>query len=157
VWNGSSKVGDSPTGATLNQWYSFSPGKYTLLVQDVSGAQQVLHTKNVTFTVSSSLGVYVNSPLNNSTWTSTTIPVNAYAYKQSGGSTPLVDHIEVWDNTHGKKLAQSPSGTTGENSVFFNQNVTLPGTGTYQLAFEDINPNNGWKPIHTTYVTVTVK
>ncbi len=157
VWNGSSKVGDSPTGATLNQWYSFSPGKYTLLVQDVSGAQQVLHTKNVTFTVSSSLGVYVNSPLNNSTWTSTTIPVNAYAYEQSGGSTPLVDHIEVWDNTHGKKLAQSPSGTTGENSVFFNQNVTLPGTGTYQLAIEDINPNNGWKPIHTTYVTVTVK
>jgi len=43
------------------------------------------------------------------------------------------------------------------NSVFINQTVTLPGAGTYQLAIEDINPNNGYKAIHTTYVTVTVK
>jgi hypothetical protein len=43
------------------------------------------------------------------------------------------------------------------NSAFINQNVTLPGAGTYQLAIMDINPNNGYKAIHTTYVTVTVK
>jgi hypothetical protein len=156
VWNVDTKLGDSPHGTTLNQWYSLSPGKYTLTVQDVSGAEQRMHVNNVSITVSSSLGIYVNSPANNSTWPTTTVPINAYAYEQSGSSTPLVDHIEVWDNTHGVKLGQSPTGV-GVNSVFINQNVTLPGAGTYQLAIEDINPNNGDKPIHTTYVTVTVK
>jgi hypothetical protein len=84
------------------------------------------------------------------------VPIGAYAHEQNGSSTPLVDHIEVWDNTHGVKLGQSATGV-GVNSVFINQNVTLPGPGTYQLAIEDINPNNGYKPIHTTYVNVTIK
>ncbi|HVI08145.1 MAG TPA: alkaline phosphatase family protein [Candidatus Binatia bacterium] len=157
VWNGDKKMGDSPKGETINQWFTLSPGKYTLTVQDVSESSKVLHSKEVTFTVSSSHGVFVNTPANNSTWSTTTIPINAYAYEQSGSGTPLVDHIEVWDNTHGVKLGQSPTGTTGVNSTFINQNVTVSGPGTYQLAIEDINPNNGWKPIHTTYVTVTVK
>lgn len=156
VWNGETKLADSPKGTTLNQWFSFSPGKYTLTVQDISGSWQVMHTNDVTFTVSSALGVYVNSPTNNSIWPTTTIPVNAYAYEQSGSSTPLVDHIEVWDNTHGIKLGQSVTGV-GVNSAFINQNVTLLGPGTYQLAIKDINPNNGYRSIHTTYVTVTVK
>jgi hypothetical protein len=156
VWNGDTKLGDSPTGTSINQWYSLSPGKYTLTVQDISGAEQKIHESYVTFTVSSNLGVYVNSPANNSTWTTTTIPINAYAYEQEGSKTPLVDHLEVWDNTHGVKLGQSPTGT-GVNSAFINQNVTLPGSGTYQLAILDTNPNNDYKAIHTTYVTVTIK
>ncbi len=125
-------------------------------MQDVTAGGQRIHEGNVSFTVSSSLGMFVNSPANDSTWSTTTVPINAYAYEQSGSSTPLVDHIEVWDNTHGVKLGQSATGV-GVNSVFINQTVTLPGAGTYQLAIEDINPNNGYKAIHTTYVTVTVK
>ena len=84
------------------------------------------------------------------------MPINAYSYEQSGLSTPLVYQIQVWDNTHGVKLGESPTGV-GLNSVFMNQNVTLPGPGTYQFAIEDINPNNGYKAIHTTFVNVTVK
>lgn len=156
VWNGASKLGDSPKGSAISQWYEFAPGKYTVTVQDVSGAGQVLHSSEVTFTVSSNLGVYVNSPANNSTWPTTTVPINAYAYEQNGAKTPLVYQLQVWDNTHGVKLGESVTGV-GVNSVFVNQNVKLPGAGTYQLAIEDIDPNNGYKGIHTTYVNVTVK
>jgi hypothetical protein len=156
VWNGTTKLGDSPKGTSISQWYSLAPGKYSLTVQDVTSTGQRIHESTVSFTVSSSLGVYVNSPANNSTWLTTRVPIGAYAHEQNGSSTPLVDHIEVWDNTHGVKLGQSATGV-GVNSVFINQNVTLPGPGTYQLAIEDINPNNGYKPIHTTYVNVTIK
>jgi hypothetical protein len=156
VWNGSEKLGDSPKGSSISQWYSLATGKHTLTVKDVGTAGQTIHETNVTATVSSDTGVYVNSPANNSTWSTTTVPINAYAYEQSGSKTPIVDHIEVWDNTKGTKLGQSPTGV-GVNSAFINQNVILPGSGTYQLAIMDINPNNGYKAIHTTYVTVTVK
>jgi hypothetical protein len=156
VWNGSTKLGDSPKGTAINQWYEFAPGKYTLTVQDVGGAGQVMHKTDVSFTVSSNLGVYVNTPANNSTWPTTTVPINAYAYEQNGASTPLVGQLQVWDNTHGVKLGESVTGL-GVNSLFINQNVKLPGPGTYQLAIEDINPNNGFKAIHTAYVNVTVK
>ena len=156
VWNGNTKLGDSPKGTTINQWYSLTPGKYSLTVQDVSSLGQRIHETNLNLTVSSGFGIYVNSPANNSTWLNTTIPINAYAYEQSGSSTPLVDHIEVWDNTHGVKLGESATGV-GVNSLFINQNVTLPKPGSYQLAIMDINPNNGFKAIHTTYVDITIK
>ncbi|MGA7216741.1 MAG: alkaline phosphatase family protein [Candidatus Sulfotelmatobacter sp.] len=157
IWNGATKLGDSPKGTSISQWYSLAAGSYTVSVKDVNSGGTTIRSKNVSFTVSSSSGVYVNSPANNSTWPTTTVPINAYAYEQSGSSTPLVDHIEVWDNTHGTKLGESSTGATGECSVFINQNVTLPGAGTYQLAIEDINPNNGYKAIHTTYVNVTIQ
>jgi hypothetical protein len=156
VWNGDTKLGDSPKGSSISQWYSLEPGNYTLTVQDVNSSEQRLHETKVTFTVSASPGVHVNSPANNSIWSTTTVPINAYAYEQDGSKTPLVDHIEVWDSTHGVKLGESPTGV-GVNSVFMNQNVTLPKAGSYELAILDINPNNGYKPIHTSYVTVTVK
>jgi hypothetical protein len=156
VWNGSAKIGDSPKGTAISQWYEFAPGKYSVTIEDVSGAGQVLHSSKVTFTVSANLGVYVNSPANNSTWPTTTVPINAYAYEQNGAKTPLVYQLQVWDNTHGVKLGESVTGV-GVNSVFMNQNVKLPGAGTYQLAIEDIDPNNGYKGIHTTYVNFTVK
>ncbi|MGA8617239.1 MAG: hypothetical protein WB660_01785 [Candidatus Sulfotelmatobacter sp.] len=156
MWNGSTTLGDSPKGTAISQWYALAPGRHTLTVQDVSRAGERIHEREVSFTVSSSTGVFVNSPANHSTWSTNTVPVNAYAYEQTGSSTPLVDHIEVWDNTHGKKLGESTTGL-GVNSVFINQNVTLPGPGTYERAILDVNPNNGYKPIHTTYVTVTIK
>ena len=83
------------------------------------------------------------------------MPVNAYAYEQNGSSTPLVDHIEVWDNTHGVKLAESPTGV-GVNSLFINQTVNLPAGGNYQLAINAIDANN-YKAIQTTYINVTVR
>jgi hypothetical protein len=156
VWNGDTKLGDSPKGTSVSQWYSLEPGSYTLTVQDVNSSEERLHESKVSFTVSASPGVHVNSPANNSIWSTTTVPINAYAYEQDGSKTPLVDHIEVWDNTHGVKLGESPTGV-GVNSVFMNQNITLPKAGSYELAIMDINPNNGYKPIHTSYVSVTVK
>lgn len=156
VWNGDTKLGDSPKGTAISQWFSLPAGKYSLTVQDVSGAGQRIHENNVSVTVSGALGVYVNSPANNSTWSTTTIPINAYAYEQSGSNTPLIDHLEVWDTTQNLKLGESVTGV-GVNSAFINQNVTLPGPGTYKLAILDVNPNDGYKAIHTAYVTVTVK
>lgn len=154
VWNGTTKLGDSPIGTSLNQWYSLPPGGHTLTVQSVSGSGVPLHKRNISFAVSSTRGVHVNSPANNSTWPTTTVPINAYAYEQNGSSTPLVDHIEVWDNTHGVKLAQSPTGV-GVNSLFINQTVNLPRAGNYQLAINDVD-GNSHRAIHTTYVNVTV-
>jgi len=155
VWNGTTKLGDSPKATSLSQWYSLPSGSHTLTVKNVTSTGAPLHQKNVGFSVSSGRGVYVNSPANNSTWPTTTVPINAYAYEQTGSSTPLVDHLEVWDNTHGVKLGQSPTGL-GLNSLFINRTVTLPRPGTYQLAINDID-GNSFRAIHTTYVTVTVK
>jgi hypothetical protein len=155
VWNGTTKLGDSPKSTSLSQWYSLSPGNYSLTVQNVSSIGAPLHKSTVNFAVSANRGVYVNSPANNSTWPTTTVPINAYAYEQNGSSTPLVDHLEIWDNTHGVKLGQSPTGV-GVNSLFVNQKVTLPRPGTYQLAINDVDGNT-FRAIHTTYVTVTVK
>jgi hypothetical protein len=84
------------------------------------------------------------------------VPVNAYAYEQNGSRTPLVDHIEVWDNTHGVTFGESTTGA-GVNSLFINRTVTLPKPGAHQLAMNDIDPTDGYKAIHTTYINVTVK
>ncbi len=157
LWNGGTKIGDSPKGTSLNQWFTMAPGKYALTLEDVSSAGKSIHQSQINFTISNSPGVYVNSPANNSTWPTTTVPINAYAYEQNGAKTPLVDHIEVWDATDGKKLGESVTGV-GVNSVFINQTVTLPKAGqSYRLAILDVNPNNDYQAIHTTYVNVTIK
>jgi phosphatidylinositol-3-phosphatase len=155
VWEGATKLGDSPTGASMSQWFSLPVGNHMLTVEDVSTTGVILNKQEVSFAVSSARGVRVNSPPNNSTWPTNTVPINAYAFEQNGSITPLVDHLEVWDNTHGVKLGQSPTGV-GVNSLFINQNVTLPRAGTYQLAINDVNAN-GYGAIHTTYTTITVK
>jgi len=41
VWNGNTKLGDSPKGTSISQWYSLAPGKYTLTVQDVTAGASV--------------------------------------------------------------------------------------------------------------------
>jgi hypothetical protein len=157
LWNGNTKVGDSPKGTTLNQWFTMAPGKYALTLEDVTLGGQRIHQSQIDFAISASPGVYINSPANNSTWPTTTVPINAYAYEQNGAKTPLVDHIEVWDTTDGKKLGESVTGV-GVNSVFINQTVTLPKAGqSYRLAIMDIDPNNNYQAIHTSYVNVTIK
>jgi hypothetical protein len=155
VWNGTTKLGDSPKGTSIRQWYSLPPGNHTLRVLNVNEAGQTVHESNVAITVSSGRGVFVNSPANNSTWPTTSVPVRAYAYEQSGSTTPLVDHIEVWDDTHGVKLGESTTGV-GVNSLYNNQKITLPKAGTYRLAIKDVNAS-GYQPVHTTYLNVTVK
>jgi hypothetical protein len=155
VWDGTTKLGDSPKGTSVRQWYSLPAGNHTLRVLNVTDVGQTVHENDVAITVSSARGVFVNSPANNSTWPTTSVPIKAYAYEQSGSSTPLVDHIEVWDDTHGVKLGESSTGV-GVNSLYIDQKVTLPTAGTYRLAINDINAN-GYQPVHTTYVTVTVK
>ena len=155
VWDGTTKLGDSPKGTSIHQWFSLPIGNHTLRVLNVTASGQTLHESDVAITVSSGLGVFVNSPANNSTWPTTSVPIKAYAYEQSGSSTPLVDHIEVWDDTHGVKLGESSTGV-GVNSLYIDQKVTLPKPGTYRLAINDVDAN-GYQPVHTTYVNVTVK
>jgi hypothetical protein len=156
VWDGSTKLGESPKGTAISQWYELAPGNYTLTIKDVNLAGNTLHQIQRSFRVSADTGVFVNSPANNSTWTTSRVPINAYAYEQTGATTPLVDHIEVWDNTHGVKLGESVTGV-GLNSNFINLSVTLPGPGLYQLVIEDINSNVPYKPIHKAYVNIKVE
>jgi acid phosphatase len=157
VWVDGTKFGDSPKGSTVSQWYTFSAGSHTMTVQSMTASGTVINNSQVTFTCNSSNGVYVNTPANNAT-VSATIPINAYSFEQNG-STHVVDHMEVWDNTHGVKLANSPTGT-GVTSLYINQNVTVDtakyGLGTYQLAIDDIDAST-FQPIHTTLINVNVQ
>jgi hypothetical protein len=157
VWLDGNKLGDSPKGSTVNQRFMVSAGTHSMTVQSMTSQAVVINQSSVTFTAASSNGVYVNSPANNST-SSATIAVNAYSYEQNG-STDVVDHMEVWDNTHGVKLANSPTGT-GVTSLYINQNVTVDrakfGPGTYQLAISDIRAG-ALTTIHTTFVNVNVQ
>jgi len=154
VWDNGSKLEDSPRGSTVDRWFAVSAGAHNLVVQSMTSNGTVINTANVNITASANDGVYVNAPANNSSQTGTTVHINAYANELHSTST-LIDHMEVWDNTHGVKLANSPTGT-GVTSLYMDQNVTLGyGAGTYQLAISDINAS-GFTPVHTTYVTITV-
>jgi hypothetical protein len=138
----------------VNRWFTVSNGTHNLVVQSMTSNATVIGTSNVTITASTN-GLYVNAPSNNSTQTGTTVHVNAYANELSGSNT-LIDHLEVWDNTHGVKLANSPTGT-GVTSLYMDQNVNLGfGPGTYQLEISDINAS-GFTKVHTTFVTITVQ
>jgi hypothetical protein len=156
VWdNVSGKLGDSPKGSTINQWYGLAAGAHTLTIQDMTSNGTLIHKSTVSVTVNATDGVYVNAPLNNSTQTGTTVHVNAYASEYHASPAVLIDHMEVWDNTHGEKLGNSPSGN-GITSLYVNQDFILThGVGTYQLAIEDIN--TAFAKVHTTLVTVTVQ
>jgi phosphatidylinositol-3-phosphatase len=154
VWdNVIGKLGDSPKGSTVNQWYGLAAGAHALTIQDMTSNGTLIHKSTVNITVNATDGVYVNAPVNNSTQTGTTVHVNAYSSEYH--SSTLIDHMEVWDNTHNIKLGNSPSGN-GITSLYVNQDFTLThGAGTYQLAISDIN--TGFVKVHTTFVTVTVQ
>lgn len=154
VWDSGNKLEDSPRGSAVDRWLAVSAGTHNLVVQSMTSNGTVINTANVNITASANDGVYVNAPANNSSQTGTTVHINAYANELHSTST-LIDHMEVWDSTHGVKLANSPTGT-GVTSLYMDQDVTLGyGAGTYQLAISDINAN-GFTPVHTTYVTITV-
>lgn len=106
VWDDSAgqKLGVSPAGtSTISQTYSLSPGTHTLVVLDISTeTYQVLHKASVTINVASSLGVSMLSPASGST-VSGPVLVSAYA-----NSSTTIDHMEVWDETTGTKLGDSP-------------------------------------------------
>ena len=154
VWdNVSGKLGNSPKGSTINQWYGLAAGAHTLTIQDMTSGGTVIHKSTVNVTVTSADGVYVNAPANGATVPSTTFNVNAYASEYLSSS--LIDHIEVWDNTHGVKLGNSPVGN-GVTSLYVNQPFTVGyGAGSYQLAIDDIDSN--YNKVHTTYVNITVQ
>jgi hypothetical protein len=157
IWDNTTgtKLEDSPKGSTVNRWLSLSAGTHNLVVQSMTSNGTLINKSNVTITASNTNGVYVNAPANNSTQTGTTVHVNGYANELNGGNT-LIDHLEVWDNTHGVKLANSPTGT-GVTSLYMDQDVTLGfGPGTYQLAISDINAV-GFTKVHTTLVNITVQ
>lgn len=160
VWADGHKVGDSPLGSSISQWYSdklfsmLSPGSHQLTIQDVASGNVVLHKVTVPITVVAQNNVYVNSPANNSTQ-GTNVLVNAYAWEQSGGSTQQVARLEVWDIFNGTstKLANSPLGYAG-TSLFINQTFTLQ-PGSHQLVVQDINPSNAI--IHKVTLNITVQ
>ena len=117
VWDDSTgqKLGQSPAGtSTISQTYSLSPGTHQIVVEDIStGTFQVLHKASVTINVASSLGVNMLSPANAST-VSGPVLVSAYA-----NSSITIDHMEVWDETTGAKLGDSPGSQV--NTIY-----TLP-------------------------------
>lgn len=132
VWDDTigQKLGQSPPGtSTINQTYSLSPGIHLLVVEDIStGTFQVLHQASVTINVGSTLGVNVLSPMNASA-VSGPVLVSAYA----NSSTPI-DHLEVWDETTGIKLGDSPG--TQVNTLY-----TLP-SGQHSIVVKAVGSNS---------------
>lgn len=157
IWDSGTKLGNSPLGTTVSQFFTVPTGAQQLTVKDVTSSNQVLHTAQVNVTVSSAQGVYVNSPANGSTQ-GTSVLVNAYAYEQINPEPPppfipqLIDHMDVWDN--GVKLGNSPTGY-GQTSLFINQTYTLS-SGAHQMTIEDIGPGPNFSVIHKTMVNFTV-
>lgn len=143
VWDNGTKLGNSPTGSTIHQTFVLSSGSHQMTVQDMStGTFQVLHKSVVTFTVSAD-GVAINSPITGST-SGTQVLVNASA-TESGAS---IDHLEVWDNTTGQKLGDSPKGST------VNQSYNLA-VGQHQIIVQDMSTGT-FQVLHKSNVTITV-
>ncbi|HEY6251026.1 MAG TPA: alkaline phosphatase family protein [Candidatus Angelobacter sp.] len=117
VWDNSTgqKLGQSAAGtSTINQSFSLAPGTHQLIVEDIStGTFQALHKSSVSINVSTTLGVTVLSPVNSAA-VSGPVRVSAYA-----NSSTTIDHLEVWDETTGTKLGDSPGSAV--NTVY-----TLP-------------------------------
>lgn len=169
VWCDGQKVGDSPKGSTITQWFSnwkaddttvdhnfpmLAPGSHQVTVEDVGSGSTVLHSVTFPITIVAQNNVYVNSPANNSAQSSS-VYVNAYAYELAN-STQQVDHMEVWDVFNGKstKLSDSPLGY-GSTSLFVNQTFNNLPAGPHTLIIQDLAPG-GSVPLHKTSVNITV-
>lgn len=144
VWDNTTgqKLGDSPKGSTVNQSYNLAVGQHQIIVQDMStGTFQVIHTSNVTITVASTPGVTILAPTANSSHASPVL-VSAYA-----NSTTAIDHLEIWDNTTGTKLGNSP-GTEVDTSFVL-------GSGTHTLIVQSMSAGT-FQVLNTSQVTITV-
>lgn len=150
IWLDGTKLGNSPEGSTIQQWYSATTGSHQLTIKDISTSSQVLHQTTIPISISSANNVYLNSPANNSSQ-GTSVRVSAYAYEQNN-SNQLVDHLEVWDN--GTKLGNSPL-PYGGSSLFMDQTYTLA-AGSHQLTIQDISTGT-YAVIHKRIVNITVQ
>lgn len=151
VWVDGTKLGQSPKGSTIQQWFTLASGSHHLTVKDIStGTLQVLHQTSIPISVSSANNVYLNSPADNSTQ-GTSVHISAYAYEQNN-SNQLVDHLEVWDN--GTKLGNSPMPYGGA-SLFIDQSYTLA-AGSHQVTIQDISTGT-YTVLHKRTVNVTVQ
>lgn len=152
VWADGKKLGDSPKGSTVSQWFgSLATGSHQVTVEDVDSSGAALHKSVINITVSASNNMYVNSPADSSLQGSSVL-VSAYAYEQNN-STQQVDHLEVWDN--GTKLGNSPLGW-GVTSLFIDQRYTLK-SGSHQMTIEDIGPGPNFAVVHKSAVNFTVQ
>jgi acid phosphatase len=143
VWDNGVKLGNSPSGSTIHQTFVLSSGSHQMTVQDIStGTFTVLHKSIVNFTVSAD-GVTIISPVTGST-SGTQVLVNATA-TESGAT---IDHLEVWDNTTGQKLGNSPQGST------VNQSYNLA-AGQHQIIVQDMSTGT-FQVLHKSSVTITV-
>jgi len=148
VWDRTTgtKLGQSPANtSTINQTFTLAPGAHQLTVEDIStGTFQALHKTLVNITVSSGAGVVISSPITNST-TGTAVMVNASATE----SNAQIYQLQVWDNTTGQKLGESPTGTST-----ISQNFSLA-AGTHQIIVEDLSAGT-FQTLHKSSVTINV-
>src|SRR5579864_7105566 len=148
VWDRTTgtKLGQSPANtSTINQTFTLAPGAHQLTVEDIStGTFQALHKTLVNITVSSGAGVVISSPISNST-TGTAVMVNASATESSA----QIYQLQVWDNTTGQKLGESPTGTST-----ISQNFSLA-AGTHQIIVEDLSAGT-FQTLHKSSVTINV-
>ena len=152
VWADGTKLGDSPKGSTINQWYnSLAVGAHLLTVEDVSAAGAVLHATTISITISANNNIYVNTPASGPR-NGTSVLVNAYAYEQNNSS-QQVDHLEVWDN--GKKLGNSPLGYAVP-SLFMNTYYRLT-KGSHQLTVQDVGAGPNYPVLHFSVINLTVQ
>jgi len=90
-------------------------------------------------------GVFVTSPLNNST-SGQQVTVSASARE----SAAQIWQLQVWDNTTGTKLGESAPGTSTINQTF-----TLA-PGTHQIVVEDISTGT-FQALHKANVFIQVQ
>lgn len=140
------KLGQSAPGtSTINQTYTLAPGAYQLTVEDIStGTYVVLHKVLVNITVALADGVIITAPISNST-SGTQVSVSASATE----SNAQIYQIQVWDDSTGQKLGQSPAGTST-----ISQTYSLS-PGTHTLVVEDISTGT-FQVLHKASVTINI-
>lgn len=131
VWDNGTKLGNSPSGSTINQTFNLAAGSHQMTVQDMStGTFQVLHKTIVNFTVSAASGVTILAPANNSTTSGSSVVVNAFA-----NSSTSIDHLEIWAD--GNKLGNSfaTEADTAFNFSSGQHTITVQSmsSGTFQV------------------------
>lgn len=148
VWDRTTgtKLGQSAPGtSTINQTFSLALGAHQLVVEDISsGTFQALHKTLVSITVGGIDGVTITSPASNST-SGTQVQVSASATESSA----QIFQLQVWDNSTGQKLGESPAGTSTVSQTF----SLAP--GTHQLVVEDISAGS-FQALHKSSATINV-
>jgi acid phosphatase len=147
VWDKSTgkKLAESAPGtSTFQQTLALSAGPHQLVIEDIAASNfQTLHQALVTVTAQAD-GVNIASPPANAT-SGDGVLVSASATE----SAAQIYQLQVWDNTTGQKLGETPPGISAINQVF-----TLA-PGTHQLVIEDISTGT-LQALHKSAVNITV-